>query len=67
EVLKKIRQTLSHRGTHAVDMKGLRALEAAEKDHTKTGDCIGEFKFTTNTDMLARIEKHIGKSHASVR
>lgn len=65
EILKKIRQILSSRGTHAVDMKGLRALEAAEKDHGKTGDYIGEFKFTTNRDMLAKIEKHAGKSHAS--
>ncbi len=67
EVIKKIRQILSTRGTHAVDIKGLRALDAAEKDHAKTGDSIGEFKFTTNSDMLARIEKHAGKSHASVR
>jgi len=66
EVLKKIRQMLSTRGTHAVDIKGLRALDAAEKDHAKAGDCIGEFKFTTNSDMLARIEKYAGKSPASV-
>ncbi len=64
EALKKIRQILSAHGTKAVDMKGLRALEAAEKDHQKPGECIGEFKFTTNTDMLARIEKHAGTSHA---
>jgi ferredoxin/flavodoxin---NADP+ reductase len=67
EVLKKIRQILSARGTQAVDIQGLRALDAAEKEHAKTGDSIGEFKFTTNADMLARIEKHAGKSHASVR
>ena len=67
ELLKKIRQVLASRGTHAVDMKGLRALEAAEKDHATTGGCIGEFKFTTNSEMLATIEKHAGKSHASVR
>jgi ferredoxin--NADP+ reductase len=67
EVIKKIRQILSSRGTQAVDIKGLRALEAVEKDHQKPGDCIGEFKFTTNSDMLARIETHTGKSHASVR
>lgn len=67
EVLKKIRQILSARGTHAVDIKDLRALEAAEKEHARTGDSIGEFKFTTNADMLARIEKHAGKAPASVR
>jgi ferredoxin--NADP+ reductase len=67
EVVKKLRQMLSARGTKAVDIKGLRVLEAAEKDHQKAGDCIGEFKFSTNSDMLARIETRAGKPHASVR
>lgn len=62
-----MQQFFSARGTRAVDVKGLRALEAAEKSHPATGDCIGEFKFATNTDMLARIETHAGKPHASVR
>ena len=66
-VLRKLQQFFSARGTRAVDVKGLRALEAAEKSHAATGDCIGEFKFATNTDMLARIETHAGKPHASVR
>lgn len=67
EVLRKIKKILSDRGTHAVDIQGLRALEAAEKDHAKPGDCIGEFKFTTNSEMLSTIEKRAGKSHASAR
>ena len=67
QVLKKLQQILSARGTKVVDMKGLRALEAAEKNHPATADCIGEFKFATNTDMLARIENRADKSHASVR
>ena len=65
EVIKKIRQILSTRGTQAVDIKGLRALDVAEKDHAKAGDGIGEFKFTSNSDMLAKIEQHAGKSHAA--
>jgi len=67
EMLRKLHRILKERGTHAVDVQGLRALDAAEKEHTGPGDCIGEFKFTTNSDMLARIEKHAGTSHASVR
>lgn len=66
-VLKKLQQFFSARGTRAVDIKGLRALEAAEKTHPPTGESIGEFKFATNTDMLARIETEAGKPHASVR
>jgi ferredoxin/flavodoxin---NADP+ reductase len=46
-------------------VKGLRTLESAEKEHNGPGDCIGEFKFGTNNDMLTTIEKRIGKSHAS--
>jgi hypothetical protein len=30
-------------------------LEGAEKTCTNTQDCIGEFKFVTNQDMLQRI------------
>jgi len=67
EMLRKLHRILKERGTHAVDVQGLRALEAAEKEHVGPGDCIGEFKFTTNSDMLARIGKHTGTSHASVR
>jgi ferredoxin--NADP+ reductase len=67
EVLKKLQQALSARGTKVVDVKGLRALEAAEKTHAKTGDSIGEFKFTTNADMLAKIGTQAGHSHAAVR
>ena len=67
EVLRKLRQLLSARGTRAVDVKALRALEVAEQELQKTGDCIGEFKFAANNDMLAKIEQYAGKSHVSVR
>lgn len=56
---------LNERGTHVVDAKGLRTLESAEKEHNGPGDCIGEFKFGTNNDMLTTIEKRAGTSHAS--
>jgi hypothetical protein len=34
---------------------GLRLLEGAEKACMNTQDCIGEFKFVTNQDMLQHI------------
>ncbi len=67
EMLRKLHRILKEREAHTVDVKGLRTLDAAEKAHSGPGDCIGEFKFTTNNDMLARIDKHAGTSHASVR
>lgn len=65
EILRKLHRILKERDTHVVDMKGLRMLESAEKEHAGPGDCIGEFKFATNNDMLTTIEKRAGKSHAS--
>jgi ferredoxin--NADP+ reductase len=65
EILRKLHRILKERGTHVVDVKGLRTLESTEKEHNGPGDCIGEFKFTTNNDMLTAIEKRAGKPHAS--
>ncbi len=65
EILRKLHRILKERGTHVVDVKGLRTLESAEKEHNGPGNCIGEFKFGTNNDMLTTIEKRTGKSHAS--
>jgi ferredoxin--NADP+ reductase len=65
EIFRKLHRILKERGTHTVDVKGLRMLESAEKEHNGPGDCIGEFKFGTNNDMLTTIEKRAGKSHAS--
>lgn len=66
EILKKIRQILASRGTQAVDVKDLRVLEAAEKAHATSGEYIGEFKFATNQEMLAMIEKHARTVQAAV-
>jgi ferredoxin--NADP+ reductase len=57
EILPKLQQTLKGRGARVVDLSGLRTLESAEKEHNGSGDCIGEFKFGTNTEMLSLIEK----------
>jgi ferredoxin--NADP+ reductase len=49
---------VQERKIQAVGVDGLRVLERAEKACTDTQDCIGEFKFVTNEDMLQRILQH---------
>ena len=56
-VLDKLQAILKERKSHPVTVKGLRALEAAEKSHKGPSDCIGEFKYVTNQEMLALIER----------
>ena len=55
-VLEKLQALLKERKSRPVDIKGLRALEAAEKAHKDMTDCIGEFKYVTNQEMLSLIE-----------
>ena len=56
-VLEKLRALLRERKSRPVDVKGLRALETAEKGHKGPTDCIGEFKYVTNQEMIALIER----------
>ena len=56
-VLDKLHELLKARHSRPVDVKGLRALEAAEKTHAGGSDSIGEFKFAANQDMLSLIER----------
>ena len=56
-VLEKLRTLLKERKSRPVDVRGLRTLETAEKGHKGPTDCIGEFKFVTNQEMLALIER----------
>lgn len=56
-VLDKLHALLKERKSHPVDVKGLRALEIAEKAHKGSTDCIGEFKYVTNQEMLSLIER----------
>jgi ferredoxin--NADP+ reductase len=56
-VIDKLKTFLNDRKSHPVDVKNLRALEAAEKAHKGATDCIGEFKYTTNQEMLELIER----------
>jgi ferredoxin--NADP+ reductase len=59
-VLDKLQTMLKARKSHPVDIKGLRELEAAEKSHKGASDSIGEFKYASNQEMIALIER--GKS-----
>jgi ferredoxin--NADP+ reductase len=57
DVLKRLHTVLKDRKSHPVDVKGLRALEAAEKAHQGISDCIGEFKYASNREMVSLIER----------
>ena len=56
-ILEKLHAILKDRKSHPVDVKGLRALESAEKAHKGPTECIGEFKYVTNQEMLTVIER----------
>jgi len=56
-VLDKLSGVLNNRKGRPVDVKGLRALEAAEQSHRSESDCIGEFKYASNQEMLGLIER----------
>lgn len=48
---------LKDRNSQPVNLAGLKALDVAEKAHTAATDCIGEFKYATNQEMLSLIER----------
>jgi ferredoxin/flavodoxin---NADP+ reductase len=56
-VLDKLHALLKDRKSRPVDIKGLRVLEAAEKTYKGSTDCIGEFKYVSNHEMLRLIER----------
>jgi ferredoxin--NADP+ reductase len=56
-VLDKLKTILNDRKSHPVDLKNLRALEAAEQAHKGATDCIGEFKYASNQEMIGLIER----------
>jgi len=56
-VLEKLQAMLRERKCRPVRVKGLRALEAAERACQAKDNCIGEFKFATNQEMLRLIEQ----------
>ena len=58
-VLDKLAAMLTAHKSHPVGLEGLRILESQEKSHWGE-DCIGEFKYASNQEMLELIER--GKS-----
>jgi len=56
-VIDKLKTFLNDRKSHPVDVKNLRALEAAEQAHKGKTDCIGEFKYASNQEMIGLIER----------
>ena len=56
-VLDKLASILKAHKSHPVDGKGLRVLESREKGHQGATDCIGEFKYANNQDMIELIER----------
>jgi ferredoxin--NADP+ reductase len=56
-VLDKLASILKVHKSHPVDVKGLRLLESREKNHQGATDCIGEFKYASNQDMIELIER----------
>jgi ferredoxin--NADP+ reductase len=56
-VIDRLHELFKSRNCRPVDVQGLRALEAAEKTHPKVNECIGEFKFAKNQEMLSVIEQ----------
>lgn len=55
-MLDRLQMVLNGRKSHPVDVKGLRVLEAAEKAHQGASDCIGEFKYASNKEMVELIK-----------
>lgn len=56
-MLAKLQTVLKERKSRPVDLEGLKVLDAVEKAHAASPEAIGEFKFASNADMLARIEQ----------
>jgi len=56
-VLDKLASIFKVRKGHPVDVLGLRVLESREKSHQGATDCIGEFKYSSNQDMIGLIEQ----------
>jgi len=59
-VLDKLTTILKAHKSHPVDVKGLRKLESIEHRHQGVTDCIGEFKYSSNQEMIGLIEEGKG-------
>lgn len=57
-VTEKLAGLLKERKSRPVNLAGLKTLDAAERAHSGSTDCIGEFKYATNQEMLDLIDRH---------
>jgi ferredoxin--NADP+ reductase len=55
--LRRLRGLFEKRKVQTTDAAALRLLEKAEKEQGGSHDCIGEFKFDSNQEMLAQIRR----------
>lgn len=62
--LQQLRTVLQQRSVQAIDVEGLRVLEACEKEQRDRNDYIGEFKFPSNEEMLTLIQQRRESSRA---
>jgi ferredoxin--NADP+ reductase len=62
--LHQLRTVLRQRNVQAIDPEGLRLLESCEKEQQSRGDCIGEFKFSSNEEMVTMIQQRRERSNA---
>jgi ferredoxin--NADP+ reductase len=56
-ILDKLASIFKTHKSHPVDVKGLRLLESKEKTQQGATDCIGEFKYSSNQEMIRLIEQ----------
>lgn len=64
--LAKLKALLQRRNVQAVGVQGLRLLEGVEREQAGTADCIGEFKFDSNEEMLSHIHQRHGVTRTPV-
>ena len=66
DTIRRLRALLAERKVRAIESEGLRFLEAAEKKQRPGTDCIGEFKYATNQEMLDLIQQKQERSETAV-
>ena len=66
-ILQKLDGLLRQRQVRAIDVESLRALERAEREQGAASDCIGEFKWPSNEEMLQRIDRLRESATSAVR
>jgi len=66
-ILDRVRKLLHDRKVQAVDATALRALERAEQEYGSSPDCIGEFKFASNQEMLSQVQRRFQQTGAAAK